>query len=134
MGENIATVWNVVTTVIRTVAKFCCDTEIIDGWQTVANVQLQQFQPLQTTILTVAKYLFSCSVWWFCRLLPFRNLSKHKIDLTSKSSLSNRLTFSFILTIIVGKPSPITNFWALDAPSSLSILYLLESAFNPYAI
>jgi hypothetical protein len=29
-----------VTTVFKTVAMFCCDTEIINGWTTVADVQL----------------------------------------------------------------------------------------------
>jgi hypothetical protein len=38
-----------------------CNTQIINGLITVANVQLQRFQPLQTAILTVAKCLFSCS-------------------------------------------------------------------------
>jgi hypothetical protein len=52
----------VVTTVFRTVAKLSCNTQIINGLITVANVQLQRFQPLQTAILTVAKCSFSCSV------------------------------------------------------------------------
>jgi hypothetical protein len=58
VAKSIATV---VTTVFKTVAKCCCDTQILDGLRTVADVLLQQFQLSQIAILTVAKAQFSCS-------------------------------------------------------------------------
>ncbi|KAK2410816.1 hypothetical protein QL285_046158 [Trifolium repens] len=52
---------DVVTTVSKTVAKSCCDMEIINGSRTVADVLLRRFQLSQIAILTVAKAQFSCS-------------------------------------------------------------------------
>jgi hypothetical protein len=78
VAQSIATV---VTTVFKTVAKCCCDTQILDGLRNVADVLLQQFQLSQIAILTVAKAQFSCSVCICSHIYRFSNLAilKYKI-------------------------------------------------------